>query len=159
MAPKTKRQKGKQPQEFDENKFVSFNASERFVSLMHNRKPIPKRGFTITERENPVIFRMIAARKWGEFVRQPSISITNFVREFNANAEEHRNGNVMVRGKTISFENASINIFYGLPNIENSEYIAYLSNVDYDEVCKTLCIPGSILKMSGGKPKTFPGTR
>ena len=80
------------------------------------------------------------------------------IREFYANVEEHRNGRVMVREKTVSFDSASINRFYGLPNIENNEYIAYLSNVDYGEVCNTLCIPGSTWKMSGWKPKTLPST-
>ena len=62
MAPKTKTPRGKEPQDFDDSKFVSHEASERYISLMHIRGPIPERGFTITERENSVLFRMIANR-------------------------------------------------------------------------------------------------
>ena len=158
MAPKTKRQRDKQPQEFDDQRFVSYEASERYITLMQIRKPIPERGFTVTERENPALRRKITDRKWGKFIEQPPMSVTNIVREFYANADEHRRGKVMVRGKTVSFESSSINKFYELQNIPNSEYISYLSNVNYEDVCNTLCVPGSSWKMSGGMPKTLAGT-
>ena len=67
MAPKTKRQRGKQPQAFDDQRFVSFEASERYITLMQIRKPIPERGFTVTERVNPALLRLITDRKWGKF--------------------------------------------------------------------------------------------
>ena len=86
------------------------------------------------------------------------MSVTNIVREFYANADEHRRGKVMVREKTVSFESSSINKFYELSNIPNSKYISYLSNVNYEDVCNTLCVPGSSWKRSGGMPKTLAGT-
>ena len=98
MAPKTKRQWDKQPQEFDDKKFVSFEASERYITLMQVRKPISERGFTVTKRENPVLYRMISSRKWNKFTSQPPMSVTSLVREFYANADEHRRGKFMVRG-------------------------------------------------------------
>ena len=158
MAPKRKRARGKEPQDFDDAKFVSYEASERYISLMHIRRPILERGFTITERENPVLFRMITDRNWEGFCAQPTMSITNIVREFYANAEEHRHSRTVVRTKTIVFSSSVINKFYGLPNIPNSEYISYRSRVNYEDVCNTLCVPGSTWKMSGGVPKTLAGT-
>ena len=88
---------------------MSFEASERFISLMHFRRPIPNRGFTITERENTVLYRMIVDRNWEGFCAQPSLSITNIVSEFYANAEDHRNGRTVVRMKTIVFSSSAIN--------------------------------------------------
>ena len=151
MAPKTKRQRGKEPQDFDDSKFVSYEASERYISLMHIRRPIP-------ERENPVLKRMIVDRHWEGFCAQPAMSITNIVREFYANAEEHRHGRTVVRTKTIVFSSSAINKFYGLPDIPNSEYIFYRSRVNYEDVCNKLCVSGSTWKMSGGVPKTLVGT-
>ena len=148
----------KKPQEFDDNKFVSFEASERYITLMQIRKPIPKRGFTATERKNPILYRMISSKKWDKFTSQPPMFVTNIVREFYANADEHRRGKVIVRGKTVSFESSSINKFYGLPDIPNSDYISYLSNVNYEDVCNTLYVLGSSWKVSGGTPKTLAGT-
>ena len=158
MAPKVKRSRGKDVQEYDESKFVSFEASERFISLMHVRRPIPERGFTITERENPVLYRMISNRNWEAFCAQPHWSITNLVREFYANAEEHRRGRTVVRNKTIDFSSSAINQYFGLPDIPNSEYASYRTQANYDDICNTLCVPGSVWKMSGGSPKTLAGT-
>ena len=125
MTPKTKRARGKEPHDFDDSKFVSHEASERYISLMHIRRPIPERGFKITERENPVLKRMIVDRHWKGFCAQLAMSITNIVREFYANTEEHRHGRTVVRTKTIVFSSSAINKFYGLPDIPNSEYISY----------------------------------
>ena len=103
---------------------MSFEASERYISLMHTRKLILNKGFTITEEENLVLKMMISSRNWGKFTKQPPISITNIVRELYANADEHRKGRVMVRGKMVPFDSSSINRFYGLPDIVKSDYIS-----------------------------------
>ena len=83
---------------------------------------------------------------------------TNIVREFYANVEEHRHGKTLVRMKTIVFSSSEINRYYGLPDIPNSDYISYHSQVNYEHVSNTLCVPGSSWKMSGGVPKTLAGT-
>lgn len=159
MAPKSKRSRGESSssQGFDSEKFLSFEASERYVNVLQTRKFIPERGFAISERQNPEIHHMITARRWGKFCNQPSFFVSNLVREFYANVDKHRNGKVRVRGKTVSFDSATINKIYDLLDIPDSNYFAYFSEVNYDAVCNELCVPRTMWNMAGDRVKSVPG--
>ena len=65
--------------------------------------------------------------KWSEFCAQPKAAIVPIVREFYANAPEHDNRKVFVRGKQVNFSGKAINIFFKLPNIEKDGYTAFIS--------------------------------
>lgn len=159
MPSKSKRSRGESSasQDYDNVKFVSFEASESYVNLLQTRKFIPERGFAITKRENSYLYHMITARRWGKFCAQPPFFVSNLVRKFYANADEQRNGKVKVRGKIISFDSATIYKFYDFPDIPDSDYFAYLSEINYDEVYNKLCVPSTVWKMSGDKIKFVPG--
>ena len=79
------------------------------------------------------------------------------VRAFYTNVPEHNLRKVFVRGKQVSFSGHAINSFLKLPDIENDEYTAHLSGeIDYQEVLRTIAVPGTEWKMTYGKPVTFP---
>ena len=76
--------------------------------------------------------------------------------EFYANAYEHNNGRVRVRGQDVAFDRTSINKYYSLPNIDNDEYVTYLSDqVNYEELIGALCKIGTTWKLSHGEPVSF----
>lgn len=96
---------------------------------------------------------MITARRWGKFCNQLAFFVSIFVREFYANVDEHRNGKVRVRGKVVSFDSTAINKVYDLPDIPDSDYSAYLSEVNYDVVCNELCVFETTWNMAGEMKK------
>lgn len=56
------------------------------------------------------------------FAKQPHADLILVVREFYANAEDHREFKAYMRGKWIPFDKTSINRFYNLLVIDNDNY-------------------------------------
>ncbi|XVF20499.1 hypothetical protein REPUB_Repub12eG0005800 [Reevesia pubescens] len=81
----------------------------------------------------------IDVRNWEIFVTQPKLVVLTVVREFYANAMEHQNGKVFVRGKWVSFDRSTINRYYRLPNIVDNEYHQQKDKFNWEEVSRTLC--------------------
>ena len=125
---------------FDQNRFVSLQASKRFGS---KRAIIPERGFDIGEDSFPDIVAEIKRRKWETLCEQPNAGVRVIVQEFYANAPEHSTCITKVRGQNISFTRASINSCFKLPNIDNDELATFEKAPDYDDVLRVLCAPGT----------------
>ena len=107
--------------------FVSEEAQARYFEYVSGRNLIAERGLTITPTGYPTIAHVIRERKWNEFCTQPKAAIVPIVREFYANAPEHDNRKVFVRGKQVNFSGKAINRFFKLPDIEKDGYNAFIS--------------------------------
>ena len=68
----------------------------------------------------------IQNKGWQALVQQPEAAVMSLVRESYANAKEHDDFKIFVRGKWVSFDRSIINHFYQLPDIDDeySQYIA-----------------------------------
>ena len=111
---------------FDKEKFISEDAQNQFHETVAKRHPIAERGLCIPGVNFPSIQNNFRARQWDDFCAQPKVAIVPIVREFYANAPEHDNRKVFVRGKMVNFSGKAINKFFKLPDIERDEYIAYI---------------------------------
>ena len=57
----------------------------------------------------------------------------------------------------VAFGGSTIKRFLKLQDIENNEYHAFLrGKIDYQEVLRTITVPGTQWKVTDGKPITFP---
>lgn len=120
---------------FDKDKFISFEASERYKHSVVTKTCVPERGINCP---GTLVNQHIEGRNWQEFVKQPSAALVPVVREFYANAKEHRNKKVFVRGKWVAFDSKAINKYYKLPNIVNDRYTQYRQEPDPDEIIQFL---------------------
>ena len=111
---------------FDTKKFVSEEAQIRFHDSVVKINPIDERRLCITRVNWPSIHNNFRARKWDEFCAQPKAAIVPIIREFYANAPEHKNRKVFVRGKWVNFSGKAINEIFKLPDINRDEYAAYI---------------------------------
>ena len=79
-----------------------------------------------------------AQRGWLEFIKQPQPALKTVVREFYANAKEHRDKKVFVRGKWVSFDRTAINRHYRLTNIDDDEYSQYRLRPNTNDIIELL---------------------
>ena len=129
---------------FDTEKFVSEEAQTRFHASVVKRNPIAERGLCVKGVNQPSIQNNFRARKWDEFCNQPKVAIVPIVREFYANALEHNNRKVFVRGKWVSFSGRAINQFFKVPDIDKDEYNAFIGKqIDYQEILQRIAVPGT----------------
>ena len=142
---------------FDSDKFVSEEAQTRYHDSVVKRNPIAERGLCVTGVNWPSIQNNFRARKWDEFCNQPKAAIVPIVREFYANAPEHNNRKVFVRGKWVSFSGRAINQFFKVPDIDRDEYTAFIGRqIDYQDILQRIVVPGTQWRMTDDKPITFP---
>ena len=111
---------------FDTENFVSEEAQTHFHDSVVKRNPIAERGLCVMGVNWPSIQNNFRAIKWDEFCNQPKAAIVPIVREFYANAPEHNNRKVFVRGKMINFSGKAINKIFKLSDIERDEYSTYI---------------------------------
>ena len=78
------------------HKFVSVEAAERYKHSVVHKSVIPERGF---EGNITHIIQHAGQRGWEELVKQPKSALVPVVREFYANAKEHKDKRAFVRGK------------------------------------------------------------
>ena len=156
MASSSSAKKRKSKVVFDSSKFVSEEAQIRYHDSVSNRSLIAERGLIPTSSGFPGIWNIIRQRGWGEFCAQPKLAIVPLVREFYANALEHDNRKVFVRGKQVNFSPKAINRFFKLPDIENDEYNQFIAKqIDFEEILQEIAVPGTRWKLSDDKPITF----
>ena len=113
-ASSSKKRNGKGVIQFDETKFVSENAQNRYYDPVSNQNMIAKRGLCVTGINWPTITTNIRERKWDSFCAQPQAAIVPVVREFYANVPEHHHRKVFMRGKQVDFNGHAINVFFQL---------------------------------------------
>ena len=129
---------------FDTEKFVSEEAQIRFHDSVVKRNPIVERGLCITGVNWPSIQNNFRARKWDNFCDQPKAAIVPIVREFYANAPEHNNRKVFVRGKWVNFSGKAINQFLKVPDIDRDEYTVFIGRqIDYQEILQRIVVLGT----------------
>lgn len=82
----------------------------------------------------------IKRRKWEAFVKHPDLAVLLVVREFYANAIEHRNYHAFVRGKWVPFDRTTINQYYGLSDIDNDDYQEMVGgDLNWETVKDVMC--------------------
>ena len=80
----------------------------------------------------------IVERQWFQLVEQPPPAAINIVKEFYANAMEHVDHVVIVRGKPVAFHANAINEYFGLETPTDDPYEDALPELDelIDRLCK-----------------------
>ncbi|KAL5579151.1 hypothetical protein UlMin_011593 [Ulmus minor] len=151
VAKKPKQQQGQTHLGRDDfQRFVNEEANERFESLLiKTRKFHHEKGFLFQEAEHyrlPAnIAEVIDAHQWGKFAEHPSNPIVSLVHEFYANIMSNQQTFSMVRGLKVSFSVASINLHFGLPDLED-EYNVMLetsSRASLDSCLARLTVEGT----------------
>ncbi|KOM29046.1 hypothetical protein LR48_Vigan630s000500 [Vigna angularis] len=102
----------------------------------------------------PQFRREVSARGWGNLTTYPASASIPIVKEFYTNAKalggEQETYTSYVRGKKISFDADTINTFLGTDWEE--EWCQYeramAEGVDYEDVERTLCVPGGNFERS-----------
>ncbi len=156
MASSSSAKKRKGKVVFDNSKFVSEDAQTRYYDSVSGKTLIAERGLIVTPTGYPGIWNNIRARGWSEFCAQPKMAIVPIVREFYANAPEHDNRKVFVRGKQVSFSGKAINKFFKLPDFERDEYTEFIGKqIDYQEIIQEIAVPGTQWKFTDDRPVTF----
>lgn len=99
----------------------------------------------------------IAERGWETFTVQPEAVVVAIVEEFYANGKEARNNVVQVRGKSVAFNNVSINAYYQTVPMDHDEYTAYKQEeLDWDQVINgDLCRPEAEWTLKGDEAVHF----
>ena len=134
----------------DSQRFVNEEAKQRFDTLIKARKIHHEKGFLFQEAEHyglPAnIAEVIDAHQWGKFAEHPSNPIVSLVREFYANITTSQQTFSMVRGLKVSFSAASINMHFGLSDLED-EYSVLLetsSRASLDSCLARLTVEGTV---------------
>ncbi|KAL5549974.1 hypothetical protein UlMin_000150 [Ulmus minor] len=142
-------QRTAQPGRDDSQKFVNEEAKQRFDTLIKARQIHNEKGFLLQETEHyglPAnIAEVIDAHHWGKFAEHPSNPIVSLVREFYANITTSQQTFSMVRGLKVSFSTALINLYFGLPDLED-EYSVLLeasSRASLDSCLGRLTVEGT----------------
>ena len=137
------------------HKFVSVEAAERYKHSVVHKSVIPERGF---EGNITHIIQHAGQRGWEELVKQPKSALVPVVREFYANAKEHKDKRAFVRGKWVPFDRTTINKHYNLPDIEGDKYSRYREQPNTAEVLKFLTNGRVQWKMKGDDVLHFPSS-
>ncbi|KAL4353302.1 hypothetical protein GQ457_06G013980 [Hibiscus cannabinus] len=108
----------------------------------------------------PTIHRRLSELGWFRFARQPTRANLNWVWEFytsNANGED----NVIVHGRRVAANSATINEILGLPNNERSIYalLRGLEEEDYETIKDFLCEQGTEWNTTGKNPHSSTAPR
>ena len=138
------------------NVFVSVAAEEQFNNYNKNRACIRERGFALSH--NPTfafIQETIQTRGWSTYCSPPKDGSMTLVREFYANAREHRNHKTKVRGIVVRFDEETINRYLGLVAPEEDELANYTKEADMQKVMDTICFKQTQWNVSNGVQTSF----
>ncbi|GMN48394.1 hypothetical protein TIFTF001_017565 [Ficus carica] len=124
------------------NVFVSVAVEEQYNNYNKNRACIRERGFSLSN--NPAfahIQETIQTRGWATYCPPPPLPKNGsmmLVREFYANAKEHRNHKTKVRGIVVRFDEETINWHLGLVALEEDDLANYTKRADMQQVMDTI---------------------
>ena len=90
-----------------------------FNNSLQSRKVIAERGFAVP---NAYFERVIQQKGWERFASHPPTRIGHVVREFYSNVLHHHGHTCLVRGKWVPFGPENINTFYGLGEVDGSQF-------------------------------------
>ncbi|KAG8375999.1 hypothetical protein BUALT_Bualt09G0017400 [Buddleja alternifolia] len=135
--------------------FVSDEAKKRYTKHIMKRKCLIEKGLTITEGRIPEI---IAKNKWEQLVARPKLAVKSIVKEFYANAPEHKDDKVYVRGVWVRVDSEKINEILNIPDLDDSCTFGNMDNLNTNWLAlnKTLCKPGTTLNRRDGGTVLFP---
>ncbi|TYH05989.1 hypothetical protein ES288_A08G122500v1 [Gossypium darwinii] len=109
-------------------------ARERFDSIFKNQPMMPKKGFNLKSNDKMVmplsIRKTINALYWEQFYDARSISDEDLVREFYANLTTPDANEALVHKKKVPLTSKSINDLFNLPDVEEYEYSAVMTNIN-----------------------------
>jgi len=117
---------------------------------------VQERGLTPDANLDGDMALQIVERQWFQLVKQPPPAALNIVKEFYANAIEHVNCVVMVRGKPVAFHANAINEYFGLETTIDDPYEDALPELD--DLIDCLCKPGTkwVTQADTGEKLSFP---
>ncbi|KAK8680411.1 hypothetical protein V6N13_109356 [Hibiscus sabdariffa] len=97
---------------------------------------------------------------WFRFAQQPARANYNWALEFYANNSAGED-NVMVRGRRVAANAATINSILGLPNDDPSFYamLGALEDEDYETIKDYLCLEGTAWNTTGRNPHSVSRTQ
>ena len=98
-----------------------------FKNSLQSRRVIAERGFAIP---NAYFERVLQQKGWEKFASHPPVGIGCVVREFYTNVLHHYEHTCFVRGKWVPFGPESINNFYGLGEVDESQFLALRENIN-----------------------------
>ncbi|QCD93941.1 hypothetical protein DEO72_LG5g2018 [Vigna unguiculata] len=134
---------------YDQHRFSSEDAAERFVEIM-SRSLIPERKVKLNPGEYDEFRLKLERRNWHRVLGDlPNEIDETLVKEFYTNAyQQVRNGprQAKVRGKTIKYDRRTLNTFLRTtcaPPGQDTPYSAFMScQKDFDEIASVLCLLG-----------------
>ena len=118
MASKTKFG-ARSSQSFDASKFLSYETQKKFTD--QRRLKVKQERGLVQKLERKVNWT-IKANKWELLCEHSDLVVVPIVREFYANGKEGDGFQVFVRGKWVAFDRTTINIYYGLFDLEDDQY-------------------------------------
>lgn len=117
---------------FDKSRFVDADGAQIYAECL-GKRVLPERGIDVE------CFRL--AESWKKLAETPPAAVVPVVREFYANASNREDSVSIVRGQRVDFSRARINSYFGLHNIDNTNYKANLNlPISVALVNATLCI-------------------
>ncbi|KOM37646.1 hypothetical protein LR48_Vigan03g102800 [Vigna angularis] len=147
LGSKEKGTKRKEKEQFHSNKFRTL-AHERYFPQVEGRKLLMERKVAFIPSLAPQFERELNNRDWGHLPVYPSPTNVDIDKEFYTNAKalggEDETYFSYVRGKMVIFYVDVINCFLGI-EWEGEQYqfaSSMLEGVDYEDVERTLCVPG-----------------
>ncbi|KOM40464.1 hypothetical protein LR48_Vigan04g066200 [Vigna angularis] len=144
---KTAGNKRKEKEQYYSHQFRTA-AHERYFPSVNVKKVLMERRVGMIPTLAPQFRREVSARGWGNLATYPAPASIPIVKEFYTNAKtlggEHETYTSYLRGKKISFDADTINTFLGTDwEEERCQYErAMAKGVDYEDVERTLCVPG-----------------
>lgn len=133
MSSKHQRDDSSKPSTpYDRKKFISEATSDPFHTVLPGKVLIPERSLRPHETQDGSMAAMILERGWLDFIAQPEATIVSVVKEFYANAKETQNHVVLVRGKAVSSDKASINTYYNIEDMSDDDEFTKYRHEDLD---------------------------
>ncbi|KAK8583871.1 hypothetical protein V6N13_109260 [Hibiscus sabdariffa] len=139
-------------------RFSSTTTKERYHTIIAAKNKWEEQGFLFDDTVEyyglePIIYKRLYDLGWLRFRRQPAKANLNWVREFYGNNAEGDDA-VIVRGRRVTANSATINDILGLPNDDPSIYalIRGLEDEDYETIKDYLCEQGTKWNTMGKNP-------
>ena len=135
LSSKRSRASEEPTHDYDHEKFVNDNATEKFGLISKNRSFIKEKGFHHPDD----FFRKTIANKGRRALCQPPRpAATSVVREFYANLASRVLKRVWVHRVLVDFSEKSINRYYNLEPVNPEAYDRLHENPNYPEVLRML---------------------
>lgn len=151
MPPKKLKVTPCQSLPYDEDKFISYGASERFKNRYSSRNGVPEREF---EDPSEQFLQEIQERHWQVLCQQLDRANIPLIHEFYANFSERILDICTIRRVSVNCAREDFNRLLRVGNINDDEYQNL--HPDYDEIISTLAVHGTRWNIFVGTITNFP---